>query len=246
MTSVVQCEKTRVSLRVPGRWKSVAQLKEQLPEGFGIDVDRLCLPGGRHVEFGPLPADSQFPSIFRQTCLHGAATREELRIIDSYTMNATVACEGGSYAAARQLLDAGAALVRAGGAGVFIDNSLMAHSGRDWTEMAASDELDVLFFAFVCPLRLRGEFQSFGMHIFGQPDGVLKEGSDNRATLRALESLLRELFHGQYLYQAGGTFRDPSGRTFHVRAEPCTAAAATHPIYNPHGRLRLEPCDGSW
>ena len=37
--------------------------------------------------------------------------------------------------AARTMMQAGAALLRAGGAGVFIDNSALAHGGQQWLEM---------------------------------------------------------------------------------------------------------------
>ena len=56
--------------------------------------------------------------------------------------------------AARTMMQAGAAVVRAGGAGVFIDNSTPAHGGgSDWLDMTEDGGPDALSFAFVAIVR---------------------------------------------------------------------------------------------
>ena len=53
----------------------------------------------------------------------------------SYSVNIGLNCPGSSRQAARTIMKAAAAILRAGGAGVFIDNSALAHGRSDWLAM---------------------------------------------------------------------------------------------------------------
>ena len=72
------------------------------------------------------------------------------------------------------MMQAGAALVRAGGAGVFIDNSTLAHGGQHWLEMTDDGGPDALSFAFVAIVRGKTEVWTMGMHVLGLRDVVMK------------------------------------------------------------------------
>src|SRR3989440_11003262 len=76
--------------------------------------------------------------------------------------------------AARTMMQAGAAVVRAGGAGVFIDNSTLAHGGRDWLAMTDDGGPDALSFAFVAIVSGKTEGWTMGMHVLGLRDVVMK------------------------------------------------------------------------
>jgi hypothetical protein len=106
----------------------------RLPAGCRASNDTLTLPDGTQVEWGALPADDQFPEIFRTSCRQ-PATDDELATVDRYTVNVCLSGPGGSLEKARAMMRAGAAVLRAGGAGVFIDNSALAHGGQHWLEM---------------------------------------------------------------------------------------------------------------
>src|SRR5207247_4477239 len=102
------------------------------------------------------------------------ATEEELATVAGYTVNVFLSGPGGSMQAVRTMMQAGAAIVRAGGAGVFIDNSGLAHGGQDWLAMTEDGGPDALSFAFVSMIRGRAEVWTLGMHVLGLRDIVMK------------------------------------------------------------------------
>ena len=120
-----------------------------------------------------MPADDQFAQIFRSSCRQ-PATEDELATVDGYTVNVFLSGPGGSMQAARTMMQAGAAIVRAGGAGVFIDNSALAHGGQHWLEMTDDGGPDALSFAFVAIVRGKAEVWTMGMHVLGLRDIVMK------------------------------------------------------------------------
>ena len=163
----------RTTLRIPGNWSHPGELVERLPAGFRLTPEALLLPDHTEIEFTPMPPDDQFADIFRSSCRQPAAD-DELEIVDSYTVNVVLTGPGGSLTAALTTLRAGAAIVRAGGAGVFIDNSGVAHGGRRWIEMAEDGGPDAVSFAFVGIVRGRQEVWTVGMHVMGLPDIVMR------------------------------------------------------------------------
>src|SRR5262245_56149654 len=111
----------QITLRIPGKWSHPKELVQALPAGFRLTPESLILPDGAEVEFIPMPPDEQFAQIFRSSCRR-PATADELATVDRYTVNVGLKGPGGSPQAALKTMQAGAAIVKAGGAGVFIDN----------------------------------------------------------------------------------------------------------------------------
>ena len=91
-------------------------------------------------------------------------------MVDSYTVNVGLTGPGGSMKAALTMMQAGSAIVRAGGAGVFIDNSAVAHGGSHWIEMTEAGGPDAVSFAYVAIVRGEKEVWTMGMHVMGLPD----------------------------------------------------------------------------
>src|SRR5438094_973883 len=124
----------RVTLRIPGAWSHPKELLERLESGFRLTPEALFLPDGTEIEFIPMPPDGQFPGIFQSSCRR-PPTKDELAVVGRYTVNIGLSAAGGSLKSALAIMQAGAAIVRAGGAGVFIDNSALAHGGGNWIAM---------------------------------------------------------------------------------------------------------------
>src|SRR5437868_1490086 len=120
-----------ITLRIPGQWSHPRELVERLPDGCRLTAETFTLPDATQLEWSAMQADDQLAGIFRSSCRQ-PATEEELATVDGYTVNVCLSGPGGSLAAARTMMQAGAAIVRAGGAGVFIDNSALAHGGQGW------------------------------------------------------------------------------------------------------------------
>jgi len=226
----------QTTLRIPGAWTHPRELLDHMPDGFRLTNESLVLPDGEEIDLTLIPRDEQFGAIFSSSCRR-PATDEELAIVGRYTVNIALIGPGGSMAAARAMMQAGAAIVRAGGAGVFIDNSALAHGGRDWIEMADDGSADALSFAFVSIVRGQRELWTMGMHVLGFPDIILSRGDDDRETI---VELIRYVAAGAKPIGDGHVLADKSGMPrFRVTAMSGDERTVGGPRHNPFGRLQL-------
>jgi hypothetical protein len=226
-----------VTFRIPGNWSHPRELLTRLPEGHRLTADELILPDGARIEFNPLPPDDQFPGIFRSTCRR-EPTREEMRIVRRYTVNVGLTGPGGSLDAAKTMLQAGAAIVRAGGAGVFIDNSGLAHGGGQWLELADDAGPEAVSFAYVTLVRGDGDVYTLGMHVMGLPDVIVKEEDLDPEDDELIETLCY-LCRGEKPIAAGHFLGDERGPRFQAVAAKGDDHPKDTPMHNPFGRLRL-------
>jgi hypothetical protein len=226
-----------IVLRIPGRWSHPSELLRRLPAGFRLTPEALTLPDATRVEFGAADADDQFARIFQSSCRQ-PATAEELATVDGYTVNVLLSGPGGSMEAARTMMRAGSAIVRAGGAGVFIDNCGLAHGGQHWLEMTEDGGPDALSFAFVAIVRGRADVWTMGMHVLGLPDIVMRRadvetgGFDIVEVVRYLSREEKPVGHGHVLADLGGA-------RFQAFLEGGDETLAGSPMHNPFGRLRM-------
>src|SRR5690606_25504283 len=109
-------EAPTIQLRIPGNWAHPGELLERLPEGYRLRSDALHFPDGSHIDFTPLEPDGQFPHIFETSCRRPAHP-EELNRVRRYTVNVALNGPGGSLESAQKMMEAGTAIVQAGGAG---------------------------------------------------------------------------------------------------------------------------------
>jgi hypothetical protein len=227
----------RTTLRIPGNWSHPGELIERMPDGFRLTPEALILPGGTEIEFTPMPPDDQFADIFRSSCRQ-PATDDELEIVDQYTVNVVLTGPGGSMDAALTMMQAGAAIVRAGGAGVFIDNSALAHGGGDWIEMTEDGGPDAVSFAFAGIVRGQREVWTIGMHVLGLPD-VLMARADCDADEDAIIDVIRYLSRGDKPVSDGHILADETGPRFQAVATGSNQFESGSVMYNPFGRLKL-------
>jgi hypothetical protein len=226
-----------VTLRIPGQWQHPAELAERLPDGYQLAEDGLALPDGSRVGFGGVAPDDQFAEVFRSACRQPPSA-DELATVDAYTVNVILHGPGGSLDAARQMMRATAAIIRAGGAGVFIDNSAMAHGGTNWIEMAEDGGPDAISFAFVSIIRGKSDMWTMGMHVLGQRDIVMKR-SDVEADGFDIVDVIRYLAADEKRVGDGHLIADLDGPRFRTVDQDDTEGPKGSPMYNPFGRLRL-------
>src|SRR2546421_6675142 len=201
-----------IALRIPGKWSHPRELIQRLPAGCRLTPEALILPDKAEIGFGAMAADDQFAQIFRSSCRE-PATAEELATVDNYTANVLLSGPGGSLRAARTMMQAGAAVVRAGGAGVFIDNSTLAHGGRHWLELTDDGGPDALSFAFVAIVRGKAEVWTMGMHVLGLRDIVMKRADVEEGGFDIIE-VIRYLSRGEKPIEDGHVLADLSGPRF--------------------------------
>jgi hypothetical protein len=227
----------RTQLRVPGNWSHPRELIERMPSGCRVTPEALILPDHTEIGFTPMPPDDQFAQIFTSSCREPVTT-DEMEIVNRYTVNVGLTGPGGSMKAALTMMQAGAAIVRAGGAGVFIDNSAVAHGGGKWIEMAEDGGPDALSFAFVGIVRGQQDVWTIGMHVMGLPDVVMQR-SDLDRDADTIIDVIRYLCHGDKPIGDGHLLADEAGLRFQAVATSSHQFHAASPMHNPFGRVKL-------
>lgn len=226
-----------ITIRIPGDWAHPRDLLKRLPEGFQLGPETLVSPDGTEFEFSPMPPDGQFEQIFQTACRRRPGD-DELAVLSRYTVNAGLSGPGGSLESALAIMQAGAAFVQAGGAGVFIDNSALAHGGQDWIAMSEDGGSDAISFAFVSIVAGRHEVYTMGMHVMGLPDLVVPSSDqDDRGEL--IVETVRYFCSTDRSIEVGHILADELGPRFQIVASEDGPAEVPGPMYNPYGRLKI-------
>ena len=225
------------TLRIPGKWAHPGELIDQLPPDCRLTPETLHLSDGTEIEFSPMPPDAQFPQIFCSSCRQ-PPTEEERAIVNSYSVNVGLTGPGGSQEAAQTMMRAGAAILQAGGAGVFNDNSGLAH-GRDlWLQMADDGSSDALSYAFVSIVSSEREVWTMGMHVLGLPEIVMSR-SEIAPDAETVVEVVRYICRDEKPFGEGHIIADESGPRYQVQTAPADEQFTGTPMHNPFGRLRL-------
>ena len=225
------------TLRIPGNWSHPRELIERMPQDVRLTPEVLILPNGIEIEFTPMPPDDQFAEIFQSACRR-PATADELAVVKGYTVNVILSGPGGDMQSARAMLDAGAAVVRAGGAGVFVDNGAVAHGGGSWIEMADDGGPEAVSFAFVGIVRGQHDVRTMGMHVMGLPDIVMKRADLDPDGSEIIE-VICYLCEGGKAIGDGHLLGDELGPRFQATASADDRMEIGSPMHNPFGRLTL-------
>jgi hypothetical protein len=231
-----------VTLRIPGTWDRPEDFYENLPRGCRCNETGLVLANGSEFELHVLPADEDFPGIFAGSCPK-LPTEDEREQIENYEVNICLTGQGGSIAAAKRIMEAAAAVLGAGGAGVFIDSSGIAHGATDWLTLYDSADDGGVYWAFVMAVRSEKEVYSMGMHVLGFRDAIIPSTGDAEFDSRALHSFLGFTAFSGATLRDGEVVGDPVLPTFMVNSQEDDRCEPSAPMFNPYGRWRLEPID---
>jgi hypothetical protein len=224
-----------IALRIPGKWSHPREMIERMPKGCRFAPESLVLSDGTQVGIGALDADDQFAQIFRSSCRQPAAVKE-LAIVDSFTVNVVLTGPGGSLQSAHAMMMAAAAIIRAGGAGVFIDNSALAHGGQNWLTMTDDGSPDAISFAFVNIVASETDVWTMGMHVLGLRDVIMKRVDADRFSI---VEVIRYLARSEEPINNGHLIADPSGPQFQAFTQDSPEGPVDSPLQNPFGRLKL-------
>jgi hypothetical protein len=230
-------QRPAITLRVPGDWSHPGELLERLPDGFRLTPEALVLPNGTKIDFDPMAPDDQFPGIFKSSCRRPPGD-DELAVVARYTVNVGLTGPGGSLEAALTMMQAGAAIVRAGGAGVFIDNSGLAHGGDDWINMTDDGGPDAISFAFASIVRGKHEAYTMGMQVMGFPD-ISMRSCDIDEQGETIIEIIRYVCGGGRPIGVGHLLADERGPRFQVVARTDDDLDPESPMHNPFGRLKI-------
>ena len=228
-----------ITLRIPGTWAHPGELVEQIPPGCRLSPEGLILPDGQRIEIAPMQPDQQFAKIFASSCRR-PATPDEMDRVNCYSVNMGLIGPGGSIEAARTMMQAAAAILEAGGAGVFIDNSGLAHGGGQWLDFAEDGSADALSFAFVSVVRGDTEAWTMGMHVFGLPEIKMRR-ADIEPTGDLIIDVLRYMCHSDKPVDKDHVLVLEDGQMLHVTSKSECEFPARSPMYNPFGTMFLLP-----
>lgn len=230
-------------LCIPGPWRERAQLSAALldsRDGYAMIGHLLAhLPSGFKCEFDFCEQDSRMQGAFEASAPHWRDTLEIAKICQHESVVYLVG-EGGSRAAAEDMMRAAAALVRAGGLGVKVESAGLAHSPQAWLEFVANIPFFSAHKALV--IYVTGEdVYSCGMHNLGLPEAIVTPSGD-----LPFADLLQEFT--QYQFRESPVLLD--GQTFSVAKDAPVYRIRTDvgveyeegSLYgNPYGCWRLVP-----
>jgi hypothetical protein len=230
--------RVQITLRIPGAWNGPAELLGRMPEGYRLESENLLLPDGTEIEIIPMAPDGQFPQIFKSSCRRPASP-DELAVVSRYTVNVCLKGPGGSMESAHRMMQAGAAIVRAGGAGVFIDGSAMAHGGDGWIAMTDDGGPDALSFAFASIVRGRQEVYTMGMQAMGYPDIVMSRADADAGEGETIVEIIRYVCSSGRPVDVGHIFADERGPRFQIVSKGSDDFDPQSTLHNPFGRLKI-------
>ncbi len=234
-----QDEVPEICVRIPGTWSCPASVEKSLPPGYTLSPGWLHLPDGDRLQVFPHAPDDQFVSVFAMACRSVLPARERRRI-KKYGVNLCLAGKGGSVEAAQRMMKGAAAVVRAGGMGVFIDNSGTAHLGRDWLSLTGDPDDGATFPAFIASYASGDKLYSVGMHVLGLRDAILPQTGDRDADACVLSSFLLYTICSGVAVGDGEYIGDDQAPTHRVWIGDCSFPPSGTPMHNPYGNWRLE------
>lgn len=233
-------------LCIPGTWADRADLIASLVDN-GTDYlfaggILMHLPTGFTVslEFEDQPDPNLAPA-FRSGGMHWAES-PEMTAIDSHSSIAYLVGDGGSRDAAEQLMRAATALLQAGGLGVKVESSGLAHSKTTWLDLTGNVHLFSAYRAYVVTVGSESEIYSCGMHTFGQYDVRVDAAIPDAGVLAG--AFTHYLFSESPQISAGQTFSpEPDAPRYRIESTEPIDYGPDSLFTNPYGTWRLVPID---
>lgn len=241
-----------VVLCIPGPWDSNKALVDEIAaSGTGYVLDGTMLrelDTGFACELVLQAADPALADDFARAGPHWAKT-EAMADIDMHATVAYLMAPGGSREAADAMMRAGAALIDAGGMGVKVDSSGIAHAPAYWIDMC--EQLDQLTAHRALVVYVAGaDVYSCGMHNFGLPEAITS-ASDKAQAADMLRFFTRYLLEHAPALADGHTFSVSEGKqVYRVEQVPAIDYGPGSLFNNPYGAWRLSPVaaekKGNW
>lgn len=233
--------KPELVLCVPGPWRTHSDLVESIATKSGgflfagkvmINLETQAIFRLEHQV-----ADPRVTTSFRAAGPHWKDT-PEMEAIGGHASVVYVVCDGGSRVAAEASMDAGAALLRAGGFGVKVESTGLSHSPRAWLQFTHDRELFAAHRAFVVYLT-GDECASCGMHNFGLPDAIVR-GLNKQAASELLRAFTWYLFTESPTIESGQTFSSSAeAPVFRIESAASIDYGPGSLFNNPYGTWRL-------
>ena len=230
-------------LCIPGPWRSHTELVQDIAggeTGHRLTGDVLLdTDSGFACNLLYQEADPALPAAFVKAGPHWAASGA-MAEVSRHACVVYLAGQGGSRQAAEAMMRAGAALVEAGGLGVKVDSTGIAHGPAYWTAMC--EALPELSAHRALVVYVTGaDVYSCGMHNFGLPDAITS-AADKAAAADMLRTFTRYLLGRAPQMEDGHTFSISEGAPVYRVLKVAAIDYGPDSLFNnPYGAWRLEP-----
>ena len=234
--------KVQTVLCIPGPWKNRSELVTSV---VGANQGKFLLAGNllfrpevnEGYEVDVRNADLRMWRAFAAAGPHWLNTPEMIGIKD-HRMVVYILGEGGSPQRADRLMQAAIGLLNAGGLGVKVESTGIAHSPNAWRDFAKKSFLKSLHTAYV--IYLTGdECISCGMHNLGLKD-VIVEAADAEDPVKLLQTFTQYMFLEKPVLEEGHTFSvEADAPRYRMTPEACAQHEAGSLFINPFGMWRL-------
>jgi len=238
-------EAPELVLCIPGPWTSREELLKSMSAsdaGF-VYAGHLLLEmeTGFTCELVFEGADPAVTTAFKAVGPHWADS-DAMAAVAGHASVVYLMGKGGARDNAESMMRAGAALIDAGGLGVKVDSTGIAHGPAYWTDLCDQLPVQTAHRALVVYITGRDVY-SCGMHNFGLPEAIVTPlDGDLQAAADLLRTFTHYLFAQAPLFEDGHTFSVSEGApVYRVRAVPGLDYGENSLFNNPYGAWELEP-----
>jgi hypothetical protein len=235
-----------VVICIPGDWQNQQELLGSIvrkSEGYvfaGRTLREMKTGHAFELQFeGP---DPRMLEAFRSAGWHWRDTDEMARIA-GHSSVVYIIGHGGSRDNAEALIAAAAGVIKAGGLGVKIETSGLAHAPAVWLELAKQPIFaNSVFRAFVVCVT-GDEVYSCGMHNLGLREAIV-DAADADDPLHLVNTFAHYMVSESPVIKDGQTFRVAEGAPrYRIREDEGVRYDSKQSLYtNPYGAWRLVPC----
>lgn len=233
----------KIVLCVPGPWENRSEFVESIvKESSGYifaGMFLMHLETSQYFELEFCEQDERMLSAFEAAGPHWKNS-PEMELISSHKSVCYLVTSGGSIESAHSIMHAAEALLNAGGYGVKVESSGLAHPPKDWLEQCKYNYLFKSHSSYVVYISSDSTY-SCGMHNFGLPDAIV-----NSSESESPADLLRIFTH--YLLSESPGIKE--NQTFSVDSDSPVYRIKKHPpinygedslFNNPFGTWQLQP-----
>ena len=190
-TTKLTTKKTKTILCIPGNWNSKEEIvtsiaKENLNEFIFAGMVLLNLNTNKGFEMEICERDERMKKSFKYAGMTNQLSEEYLNEIDDHNFVIYLSSETGNLESAKEIANAGKALLKSGGIGIKVESTGKAFNKEHWIDLLTDFEESNLYEMFVLDsiANKQGDVYSCGMHNLGLKDTiVVGEDFNNAITL---------------------------------------------------------------
>jgi hypothetical protein len=233
-----------IVLCIPGPWADRSALVERIVKDSGgyifAGMVLMNMENQESFELEFEGCDERMTDTFKAAGYHWRET-PEMDLIAAHKSVVYLISKGGSLENAHSIMEAANALIKAGGLGVKVESSGLAHPPADWAEQCKYNYLFKSHSSYVVYVS-DDDTYSCGMHNFGLPDAIIDSSeSDNPPEL--LRAFTHYLLSESPQINSGQTFSvDADAPLYRIIESPCIDYGEGSLFNNPFGTWRLQSC----